>query len=417
MKINGAKNTLSYRRLLFICCTVTFVCYFGSYMRIPVVPLFAKSFGANTAEIGVINSSFLLMAGLLSLPLGILSDRLGRKLLILCGLLISALTSLLLYFSSNTQQLILIYVLFGIGLAAFAPTMMSFVADFSPVTHLGRSYGWYTLAIYGGMSLGPAFGGMTAQRFGFLQVFLISGVLVFSLFWLVLFALPRARHVLVNRPPKRKTWVVAKELLKNTPLLACWLVTLGGCFGLGMFVTFIPLHAQDRGVSIGGIGIIFATQAVSNALSRIPCGQLSDRVARRSNLVIVGLLGFALCMAGFGLAGHISLFILFSAGLGISMGIAFTAVGALISEVVAADSRGLAMGGYNSCIYLGMMLSSLIMGILIEKIGFSNSFFTVSAVNFSATVVFYLMFKRSGSAKSTQTETELPSGARCRTQD
>ena len=417
MKMEGTKSTLSYQALLLICCTVTFVCYFGSYMRIPVVPLFAKSFGADTAEIGVINSSFLLMAGLLSLPLGILSDRLGRKMLILCGLLISALTSFLLYFSSSAQQLIWIYVLFGIGLAAFAPTMMSFVADFSPVTHLGRSYGWYTLAIYGGMSLGPAFGGMTAQRFGFLPVFLISGILVFALCWVVFFFLPRARHVLVNRPPKRKTLVVARELFKNIPLLACWMVTLGGCFGLGMFITFIPLHAQDRGVSIGGIGIIFATQAVCNALSRIPFGQLSDKVAKRSNLVIVGLIGFALCMFGFGLARNMLTFILFSAGLGVSMGIAFTAVGALISEVVPADSRGLAMGGYNSCIYLGMMLSSLIMGIMIGKIGFKNSFFAVAAVNFAATVLFYLMFNSAAASRTKQAAAQLLSGAQCRTQD
>lgn len=417
MDPDSSNPTHSYKALLFICCGVTFTCYLGSYMRIPVVPLFAKSFGANTAEVGMINSSFLFTAGLLSLPLGILSDRLGRKLLILCGLLISALTSVMLYFSGSAQQLMWIYVLFGMGLAAFAPTMMSFVADFSPITHLGRSYGWYTLAIYGGMSLGPAVGGMTAQRFGFLSVFLVSGILVFSLFWLVLFYLPRARHVLVNRPPRRNTRVVAKEFLGNTPLLACWMVTLGGCFGLGMFVTFIPLHAQGHGVSIGGIGIIFATQAVCNALSRIPFGQLSDKVARRSNLVIVGLLGFAVCMFGFGLARSLGTFMVFAAGLGISMGVAFTAVGALISEVVPADARGLAMGGYNSCIYFGMMLSSLAMGIIIERIGFKNSFFAVAGVNLSAILFFYLMFNRAAAAAAPKAVTQLPGGADCRTRD
>lgn len=400
--MDGKTSRLSYQTLLFICCMVTFICYFGSYMRIPVVPLFAKTFGADTAEVGMINSSFLLMAGLLSLPLGILSDRVGRKLLIFSGLFISALSSFLLYFSSSTQQLIWIYALFGIGLAAFAPTMMSFVADFSPVTHLGRSYGWYTLAIYGGMSLGPAFGGMTAQWYGFLPVFLASGILVFCLCGVVFFFLPRARHVLVNRPPRRETLVVARELVKNTPLLACWLVTLGGCFGLGMFITFIPLHAQARGIGIGAIGVIFATQAVCNALSRIPFGQLSDKVAKRSNLVIVGLIGFALCMFGFGLARNLLFFILFSGGLGISMGIAFTAVGALISEVVSADSRGLAMGGYNSCIYIGMMLSSLVMGVAIERIGFQNSFFVVAAVNLAATGLFYLIFNGAEALKAAE---------------
>jgi len=167
----------SYATLLFMCCGVAFCCYLGSYMRMPVVPLYARSLGAGTAQVGIINSAFFLMAGVLSLPFGILSDRLGRKLLASMGLLILSATSFLLYFSVTPAQITWIYLFFGIGLAAFGPTMMSFVADFSPPTHLGRSYGWYTTALYTAMSLGPAVGGFVAHELGFLQVFLIfSGI-------------------------------------------------------------------------------------------------------------------------------------------------------------------------------------------------------------------------------------------------
>ena len=391
----GKRAVPSYGLLLSICCGVTYACYFGSYMRIPVVPLYARSFGATTVDVGMINSSFLLMAGVLSLPLGILSDRLGRKLLILSGLLVASLTSLLLCVSTTPFQLMAVYVLFGIGLAAFAPTMMSFVADFSPATHLGRSYGWYTLAVYAGMSMGPAAGGFTAQWLGFPPVFVVSGILTFSVFLTAFFFLPRARHVLINKPVKRDNLVVAKELMNNRPLLACWLVCFGSCFGLGMFVTFIPLHAREQGMNVGQVGLIFTAQALANALSRIPFGQLSDKVARRSNLVVIGLIGFSICMAGFGIASNTVAFVAIAIGMGVSMGVAFTAVGALISEVVPPDSRGLAMGGYNSCIYLGMMLCSLGMGPVIREIGFRNSFFIVALVDAAATGLFYIMFKMS----------------------
>ena len=137
----------SYAALLAICCGIAFASYLGSYMRIPVVPLFALSLQATTLEVGLINAAFLLMSGALSIPMGILSDRWGRKLLITCGLVVSAATSLLLYISTTPGQLIAIYLFFGTGLAAIGPTLMSYVADFSPATHLGRSYGWYTTAI------------------------------------------------------------------------------------------------------------------------------------------------------------------------------------------------------------------------------------------------------------------------------
>ncbi|MDA8308105.1 MAG: MFS transporter [Deltaproteobacteria bacterium] len=382
----------SYERLLLICCSATFVCYCGSYMRIPVVPLYAKLLGANTVDVGVINSTFLLVAGLFSLPLGLVSDRVGRKLLILCGLLTIGGTSLLLSLASSARQIALIYFLFGVGVASFGPTMMSFVADFSPSTHLGRSYGWYTLAIYGGMSLGPAAGGGIAQLLGYKPVFIFAGVLLLVLAVIVFFILPRARHVLVNRPPRRPAIDIMRGLLRNPSVLTCWLVTIGGFMGFGMFITFIPLYGQNRGLHIGQIGIVFAAQAVSNALSRIPFGRLSDYVSHRSNLVTAGFICYAAALAGFGFAVNLAWFVLFAVVTGAGMGLAFTAVGALIAEVVEPGSRGIAMGGYNSSIYFGMMLGALVMGAVIRSIGYPHAFFIIAGINLAVTAVFTLVF-------------------------
>ncbi len=390
----GSVKVPSYRTLLLICCTVCFFCYFGSYMRIPVVPLFARSLGADTIQVGLINSSFLLMAGLLSLPLGILSDRVGRRILILSGLLISCCSSFLFYYSRTPVQMMLIYLFFGVGLAAFAPTLMSFVADFTPSTHLGRSYGWYTTALYGGMSLGPAAGGFAGQWLGFPPVFLLSGTFILLMVFVAHLFVPRAHQVPAKRPRKRAMRIMAGELLRNRPLLSCWMITLGGCFGLGMFVTFVPLHAQEQGLNLGQIGIVFAAQALFNALSRIPFGYLSDRVSDRSVLVVIGMLCFAVSMAGIGFSTHIFLFLIWAVTLGISMGIAFTALGALISEVVSPDSRGLAMGGYNTCIYLGMMLSAVIMGIIIRETGYARAFLLTGTLNLIPVAVFYIATRR-----------------------
>ena len=383
----------SYGTLLFISCGVAFIGYLGSYMRLPVIPLYARSIGADTVQIGIINSAFLLIAGIMSLPLGILSDRFGRKLFASLGLIVLSVTSFLLYFSKTPMQIMWIYLLFGAGLAAFGPTMMSFVADFSPRTHLGRSYGWYTTAIYTSMSLGPAIGGFIAQQRGFLQVFLISGMIIFLSFWVVVLFLPPTHLVIADRPKKRKPSIIVRELLKNRPLLSCWLVTFGGCFALGMFVTFLPLHAQNQSLTVWQIGLVFAVQGLANALSRIPFGHLSDKVANRSTLVVIGFIGFAASMAGFAISKSIIHFVTFAIAFGVSMGLAFTSVGALIAEVVSLESRGLAMGGYNTCIYFGMMASSASMGGIIRKIGFEGGFFITAVINLFLVGFFYLLMK------------------------
>ena len=83
----------SGKKLLF-CCVIGFVCFFGAYMRIPVLPLFALSLGAGTAQVGMINAAFMLSAGLLAIPSGLLSDRFGQRPLLLSGLLIISCSSL-----------------------------------------------------------------------------------------------------------------------------------------------------------------------------------------------------------------------------------------------------------------------------------------------------------------------------------
>jgi MFS transporter, DHA1 family, multidrug resistance protein len=384
-----------YGELLFICCAVAGACYFGSFMRVPVVPLYARSFGADAFQVGVINAAFLFMAGIVSLPLGLLSDWLGRKLLIVTGLALAAGSSFLLSFSTSTVQLVAIHLLLGVSMGMFGPTMMSYVADITPATHLGRAYGWYTLALNSGMSVGPAMGGAVAEWLGFRPVFVLSGAVILLVFWMTLYFLPRARYVLINRPASRDIRALMKDLSKNAPLLSCWLVTLGSCFAMGMYTTFVPLFAVEQGMNPGEIGLIFATQALFNALSRVPFGRLSDTVARRSDMVIVGLLGLTVAVASFGIASSMLAFILCAAGLGISIGTAYTAIGAFIPEVVKADSRGLAMGGYNSCIYLGMMLSSLGMGALVGDLGYRNCFFIAALTNLVTTGVFYLGMKKS----------------------
>lgn len=383
----------TYGKMLTVISLIAFASYVASYMRFPVVPLFARSLGINTAHIGIINSGFFLMAGSLSLPLGILSDRWGRKRLAAWGLVLLSGSSFLLGFSGSMLPLLGIYLLFGIGMAAFGPTMMSMVADCSPSTHLGRSYGWYTTALYCGMSLGPAVGGFVAQGFGYIQVFFISGALIVLVFGMLLFSLPQQQKFSAANGGRHLRVIIIRDVVHNCPLLGCWLATLGGCFGLGMFITFIPLHAQNQGLPVSQIGMVFFIQGLFNALSRIPLGHLSDHVADRGRLVVIGLIGFALAMAGFGISHNFIHFSLSAAALGSSMGLAFTSIGALIAETVPPESRGLAMGGYNSVIYFGMMLSSGLMGYVIQRTGFATGFYLTAVVVLVLIGFFHLLIR------------------------
>lgn len=400
--IQTPDNHTIHARFLLICCTIGAICFFGAYMRIPVLPLYAASLGAGAAQVGMINAAFMLSAGLLAIPSGLLSDRVGQRPMLLGGLLLMSASSLLIPASRGPLLMAAIYLLFGVGLAAFTPTMMSFVADVTPRSQLGRAYSWYTTAVYCGMTFGPAAGGLLGRTLGLGRVFLVSGGLIFIAFLFSLAYLPKSASERQEQGDRLSVRHSLKELLNNRRLLSCLLGTIGGCFGFGMFVSFLPLHARDQGLNAGQVGIVFASQALANALLRIPFGRLSDRV-ERGLMSACGLFLFAVALAAIGLLRDVASLSACAALLGLGMGVGFTALGALVADVVSRELRGLAMGLYNSCIYLGMMLSSAVMGGVIRGIGFRSAFMLAGGLTCTLTALFYFLFRgAAGSASAGQ---------------
>ena len=378
----------SFAAMLTVCCLITFGCYFAVSMRLPVVPLYARGFGVTTAQIGVINAAFYLMAGLLSLPSGILSDLLGRKQLAAIGSIILFAGMLLLYFGRSYIQFAGIYLFLGVGTAAFGPTMMSLVAEITPSTHMGRAYGWYTTALFCGLGMGPAAGGIMGKWFGLRPVFLIGTGLVALTIWVLLRYLPASEPSADARKSKSRWLADIKRIYTNWPLMGCWVSAFGACIMAGMFFSFMPLYAHDQGLDVGQIGIVFLVHSVTNALSRIPFGAFSDRVGQRKYQALVGIVMVTLSIAGFALARTYLHFLSAAFASGVSMAIAFTSIGALIAETVESRFRGLAMGGYNTCIYFGLMAGSIGLGPLIEVIGFAGGFFLAAVINLPCLLFF-----------------------------
>lgn len=385
-----AKNTHNLTPFLLL-CLIGFTAFFSSYLRIPVMPLLAATLGAGPAQIGSINGAFMLTAGLLSIPAGLLADRFGRKVPIIAGFTAIAASSLLVTRCHLAGEMAAAYVLFGAGLAACAPGMLSLVADVMPSQLLGKAYGWYTTAIYIAMTLGPATGGYLAKALGLREVFFVSGGLLVLVTLLALLALPEG-------PPRHKTdlhviLVASFELLHNRSLLACLLATVGSCIGFGVFLTFLPLYAALHGYDPAQVGLVFAAQAITNVVGRVPIGSLADRVDRR-RLVAAGLILLAVALAALGQVALLGQLMACAAIMGIGMALNFTAIGALIAERVPAAQRGLAMGMYNSCVYLGMMTGSTIMGLALKRIGYPIGFAAAGSMPLAALLLFLSMMRK-----------------------
>jgi len=375
-----------YGSFLILCLT-GFATFFCSYLRIPVLPLYAASLGAGPAQVGMINGAFMLTAGIFSIPGGLLADRLGRRRPAVFGILSIAASSFLITQCATPLQMAAAYLFFGAGLAAFVPSMLSQIADSLPPERLGQAYGWYSTGTYAAMTLGPAAGGYLGKSLGLPQVFYLSAGL------LLLPAL-LAGTILPDFPAQRKTdphdlVAASLSLLRNRTLLACLAATLGASICFGAFLSFMPLYAKGKGLDPAQVGLVFAAQAITNVVSRIPVGFLADRVDPR-RLVSAGLSCLAIGISALG--GFESSLSLSACAvvLGMGMAFSFTAIGALIAEAVSPFRRGLAMGMFNSCVYLGMMGGSLSLGALIRTVGYPCGF----AAGGAAAAVTVLLFLR-----------------------
>lgn len=374
---------------VLVACALTFVLYLGAYMRLPLVPLFASDLGATTVQVGMINACFMFAAAILSLPLGLVSDRLGRKRLIVTGMAISGLTSLSLLLVRTPFQVGAIYLFSGIGLACFSPSMMSYVGDVSPPQFLGRAYGWYTSSLYLGMAAGPGLGGAIAAG-GFRTAFFFSAAIIAAG---LLMGGPRLpTPPVVIRPASLSLAADFREIVGNRTVLACWIATFFSTYAWGALFAFFPLYAREAGISVTHTGLIFTCQAAANAVFRIPIGHLSDRTGKREQYIVAGCLLFALCIALVGVfRDAVPLYLLF-AGMGGGMAAAFTAIGAALSEAVPTRVRGLAMGGYNTCIYGGFAVSAATLGTVITRFGFSAGFAVAGGMCALSILAFALLF-------------------------
>jgi len=327
---------------------------------------------------------------LLSIPAGLLADRIGRTVPIIAGVSATAISSLLVTQCRQPEQIAAAYILFGAGLAAFAPGMLSLVADVMPPNRLGQAYGWYTTAIYIAMTLGPATGGYLAKTLGLRHVFVVSGSLLAAVALSAVFILPKGapRH----RTDLHAALSASFELLHNRRLLACLLATVGSCIGFGVFLTFVPLYAAQKGHDPAKVGLIFAAQAITNVVGRIPIGSLSDRADRRW-LVAAGLIFLAAALAMLGQLALLPQLMACAVVMGAGMALTFTAIGALIAELVPVVQRGLAMGMYNSCVYLGMMTGATALGVALKRIGYPAGFVIAGSVALATALLFFPMMR------------------------
>ncbi len=311
----------------------------GIGMVSPLLPRFAEDMGASGAWLGLIFSGYAFTQVPLMPVVGRLSDRFGKKLFLLLGLLLYVGAAAGYLWAPGYRELFLFRLVSGAGAAMVVPTAYAYVGDLTPRGSEGRYMGVFNIAMVAGYGLGPTLGGLIYDAFGmeatFTSMCIMSGAgaLVVLLF-LPSIAPPAAAEASDGPSPGRWALVRDPTMQAVVVYIAAWGLAYGAVS------TFLPLFLTEvRGASLAQVGIVLSVRSLLNGTLNYPYGRLADRFSRRL-LVTVGLaaMGLGICLiprVG-GFAGVLGVF----CGMGILETVAMPAASAINVET----GRRLGMG-------------------------------------------------------------------------
>ena len=374
-------------RLLTAATAMTFMSYIAQFMRNPILPLYAEDRGVSVAETGLVSSAFMIAASVPAIPLGLVSDRLGRRRLILLGLILTTVSSFLFPLVENLGLLLAVNALAGLGSAAYSPSMTAFVGDISTGRRVGRNLGIYTTAMQVAMSLGPAIGGAIGDFTSYETTFMASGVMASIGVIIAVLTIPESEP----GNSRRRGW----SLNVDSTISSCWAATIAMSFLWGLSSSYLPLFGQDLGFSALEIGLMFGCQSISNALGRVPLGRLSERFRRPHILLAAGLGLGTLVTATVTLQNNLFVMMAFMAGFGLAIGTVTLISTMTVSKNLPRESRGIGMGVYYTSFYGGMALSPAAMGQVIASTSYQTGFGITSIAGVAGIIVLAFAWMRS----------------------
>lgn len=284
------------KRSLSILFLVMFLVMVGFGIIIPVLPFFAEEVGATPTELGLLMAVYSLMQLIFAPMWGRVSDRFGRKPVIMIGIAGLAFSFFIMAISTQLWMLFFARIIGGILSAANMPTTMAYVADITTQENRSKGMGIIGAAIGLGFIFGPAIGGIFSKTSLNMPFFIAGAFSILTFFLVILFlkeSLPSEKR---NELASRKTslWT---DL--NGPISILFVLQLFVTLSLsGLEATFAYFAAEKAGIGTTQLGYIFMIMGFAGALVQ---GGLVGTFTKRYGEGIVIQLGIIISAIGFGL--------------------------------------------------------------------------------------------------------------------
>jgi len=362
---------------------VTILYWFSIYTYVPLLSPYVSVLHGTLFMSGIIVGSYGFTQMLLRIPLGIWSDRIGRrKPFLICGIAIGTLSSVGLALTSTVGSVLLFRALAGVAAASWVVFTVLY-ASYHDRASAPKAMGVISFYTSIGQMVATTAGGIIAQHFNWHAAFWLGasgGVLAFALSFFIVDRPPQANAAKVR--PAELLKVGNDRILLGVSALAvlAQIITFSTMFG------FTPVAAVHLGANKADLSLLTLLSTLPNAIASLYSGGLFSRKLGERNVILLGFVITAMFSCVIPFVHYLPLLHVTQAFNGFGQGLCMPVLMGLAIHHVAPERRATAMGFYQAIYSLGMFGGPAMFGFIGQAFNLQSSFLVVGAISLMAAI-------------------------------
>ena len=333
----------------------------------PLLPLIAQDLGTTPGRAGIIVTTYSLAAAAFALFVGPLSDRVGRKKILISGLALFSITSFFTYHVSTFSALVILRAMTGLAAGSLSTSALSFAGDYYPYEQRGRAMGILSMGYFVAFVVGVPAGALAASRLGWQWVFGCLSAAGLAMFAVAVLRLPADVQRAASASAGSRLVDHFKKPDRLAGMIAAFL-TSGGIVG---FLTYVGAWLKTTyDLGIDRVGLLFMVSGLAAVAASPISGWLSDHAGKRKVIiwanVVLAFLFIIVARTPLGIWLVIGI-----AALSIAASARQAPLHALTTEIVGPEIRGEYIALRNAASQVGIASVAMLSAAAFDSSGFT----------------------------------------------
>ena len=380
-EVTGPERKVYKDHNLHVLWGVTLMAVLGVSSVTPAFPAISREFGISGGQVGLLITVFTLPGIVLTPVLGVLSDRFGRKKILVPALLLFGVAGGACVFARDFQLLLLLRAFQGMGAAALGTLNVTVIGDIYGGRERSAAFGYNSSVLSVGTASYPAVGGVLAT-FGWFYPFALP-VVAIPIGVLVLFSLHNPEPL--NEQGLKEYFGSVWGHLRDREvlgLIGASLMTFIILFGPQL--SYLPILMNDRFAAPSYvIGAVLSGASLTTALVSTQLGRLTGRFDEKT-LLKTSFSLYAAALALVAVAPTLPLLLVPAVLFGVAQGINLPNVFSLLNSHAPNENRGAFMATNGMSLRTGQTIGPLLMATLAGTLGLTNAYLASAAIALAA---------------------------------